>query len=274
MDELRRAMGGPLGPQPARFVVPVASGKGGVGKSTVSLNLALALSQAGSSVGLLDADFYGPDIPRMVNLARKVHLKSWTMYSRSRRKIDPLDVHGLKLMSMGFLVGEDQSVDVSGWVDFLLGQMFRDVAWGELDYLIVDLPPGTADLQVRLAKEVQLAGAILVVTPQDVAHLDAKKVLTMYRDAGVRVLGAVENMSGLRCPGCSESIDVFPRVREDRSIWALGVDKLMDIPLDPQVAQAGDDGRPLLVAHPDSPQSQAFRDLARRVSRVLEPTGA
>jgi len=144
------------------------------------------------------------------------------------------------------------------------------VDWGNLDYLIIDLPPGTADAQQIFAKAIPLAGTVLVVTPQDVAHLDAKKAVQMYRRAGVPILGAVENMSGLTCPDCGKRIDLFSRVSDARSIWAMGIEKLGDVPLDPAISQAGDTGRPLLVGHPDSPQSKSFRAIAEKLRLKLE----
>ena len=270
MDELRS---GPRRvPAPARNVVAVASGKGGVGKSTIALNLAIALSERGRRVGLLDADVYGPDIPRMLNLARKKAATSWTMWSRrGGPKWEPVELHGIRVMSMGFLVAEEQPVAwASGWVDVLLEQLFANVDWGQLDDLLVDLPPGTADLQQRLTKLVDLSGAVIVVTPQDVAHLDAKKVVAMFRSADVPVLGAVENMSGLDCPDCGRHVDVFPSVAYDRSIWADGVASLGSIPLHPGVAAAGDAGRPALVLAPDSAHSEAFRAIARELLAITD----
>jgi ATP-binding protein involved in chromosome partitioning len=258
-------------PPAARFIIAVGSGKGGVGKSTVSLNLALALAQDGAAVGLLDADLYGPNIPLMVGLVRTKWGQDWTLARRGApQKIPPVERYGLKIMSAGFLVGEDQPLADASLVRALANQFMWHVDWGTLDYLIIDLPPGTADAQQVFARSVPLTGAILVVTPQDVAHLDAKKAVQMYRREKVPILGGVENMSGLICPDCGKRLDVFPRVRESRSIWAMGVDKLGEVPLDPLVAAAGDTGQPLLVAHPDSPQSAAFREIARRLSAALE----
>ena len=217
-------------------IVAVASGKGGVGKSTVSLNVARALAERGAAVGLLDADVYGPDIPLMLGLKQTRELRSWEL-GRSRRfgrvELEPVDVLGLKVMSVGFLLAEAQAMTMPGMLVHLVSrQLIRDVRWGELDYLIVDLPPGTADLQQQLFATVELAGAILVVGPQDAAHLDARKLLTMLREAGVPVLGAVENMRGLRCPHCGELIEVFPPVAAERSILRE-VPLLGSVPLDP-----------------------------------------
>jgi ATP-binding protein involved in chromosome partitioning len=254
----------------ARHVIAIASGKGGVGKSTVSLNLAVALSEQGMRVGLMDADLYGPDIPRMIGLARTKDAKHLDLWRADDAKHEPFERFGVKIMSVGFLVGEGQSISLqAGLVDLLLGQLVQGVDWGELDYLIVDLPPGTADLQQQLMARLHLAGAVIIVTPQDVAHLDARKVLDLCNRANVRVLGGIENMDGLVCPGCHEHIDVFPRVAEDRSIWNHGVEKLGAIPLDPAVAAAGDRGKPIVLSDPASVQGVAFGDLARRLSAAL-----
>jgi ATP-binding protein involved in chromosome partitioning len=255
---------------PARFSIAVASGKGGVGKSTVSLNLAVALSERGQRVGLLDADLYGPDIPRMIGLARTRDAKHLDLWSANDSKLEAFERFGVRIMSVGFLVGEGQSISLqAGLIDLLLIRLTSGVDWGELDYLIVDLPPGTADLQQQLMQRLQLAGALVIVTPQDVAHLDARKVLDLCKRAGVRVLGGIENMDGLVCPGCAERIDVFPRVASERSIWKHGVERLGAIPLDPAIAASGDLGTPIVLTDPTSPQGAAFGDLAQRLSAVL-----
>jgi ATP-binding protein involved in chromosome partitioning len=230
-------------------IVAVASGKGGVGKSTVSLNLARALSDGGAAVGLLDADVYGPDIPLMVGLKQTRELRSW-MLGRNpafgRLELEPVERLGLKIMSVGFLLAEGQALTMPATIVQLVArQLIQDVRWGALDYLIVDLPPGTADLQQQLFQTVELAGAIVVVGPQDAAHLDARKLVAMLRDADVRVLGAVENMRGLVCPHCAELIDVFPPVAEDRSILRE-VELLGSVPLDPAYARLNGVPEPFL----------------------------
>ena len=267
-------MTGPDG-SPARFVVAVASGKGGVGKSTVSLNLALALVESGRTVGLLDADFYGPDIPLMVNLTRTERLERWNFFARGREiSIEPVERFGVKIMSVGFFLGERQAFSLPAqWTYFVGRQLVHEVAWGGPDYLIIDLPPGTADLQQELVRLLPLDGALLVVGPQDVAHLDAKKVLDMFAETGVRVLGAVENMTAMTCPHCGEPIDVFPEVRQDRSLWALGVSRLTRVPLDSLVAQGGTGGSPVLVSHPHGPHADAFRNLRDALVDALEAEG-
>jgi ATP-binding protein involved in chromosome partitioning len=221
-------------------LIAVASGKGGVGKSTVSLGLARALADAGHAVGLLDADIYGPDIPLMLGLKQTRELRRWEL-GRSPRfgrvELEPVEVAGIKVMSVGFLLAEPQMFAMPAMLASFIGdQLVHNVRWGEIDYLIVDLPPGTADLQQHIFATMDLTGAILVVGPQDAAHLDARKVLSLLRDAGVTVLGAVENMRGLRCPHCGETFDVFPPVAEERSLLRE-VDLLVSIPLDPALAE-------------------------------------
>jgi len=241
---------------PARHTIAVASGKGGVGKSMVTLNLARALAEQ-AAVGVLDADLYGPDIPAMLGLTRLRDAKRWTLWSESGRRLRPIEERGLKLMSSAFLLGERQIMPWSSMtLPFVLRQLVGGVEWGELDYLLVDLPPGTADLQTEVFKTLPLDGVLLVVGPQDVAHLDAKKVVTLVRDAGVPLLGAVENMSGFVCPHCGETHDVCLRVPPERSLWADGVERLATIPLDPAFARLK--GVPL-----------AFGELAETLSRRL-----
>jgi ATP-binding protein involved in chromosome partitioning len=226
------------------------------------LNLAVALAEQGHDVGLLDADLYGPDIPRMIGLARTKDAKHLDLWRADSEKEEPFEKFGLKIMSAGFLLGENQSLSLqAGLIDLLLVRLTKGVAWGDLDYLVIDLPPGTADLQQQLMQRLRLSGAVVVVTPQDVAHLDARRVLDLCRRANVRVLGGVENMDGLACPHCDERIDVYPRVQEERSIWAAGVERLASIPLDPAVALAGERGEPA--------GGDAFANLATRVSALL-----
>ena len=255
-------------------VVAVASGKGGVGKSTISLNLAIALSEQGALVGLLDADVYGPDIPLMLNITRSVPLKHW-MLARDRKfgsvRLEPVERHGVKVMSVGFLLAEHQSLSwPASMVEVVVRQLVGDVQWGQLDVLVVDLPPGTADVQQTVLRLLPRASVVLVVTPQDVAHMDAKKLLDMCRSSGRTVIGAVENMSALRCPHCGESVQIFPEVPESRSIWAAGVDCLARISLDPAVAASAEAGVPVVLRHPESHAALAFRQLAESVRRSFE----
>jgi ATP-binding protein involved in chromosome partitioning len=221
-------------------LVAVASGKGGVGKSTVSLGLARALASRGRSVGLLDADIYGPDIPLMLGLKQTRELRRWELGRNPRfgtADLDPLEVEGMKVMSVGFLLAEAQMFAMPAVLASFVGQqLVKGVRWGRLDYLIIDLPPGTADVQQQLFRTIDLAGAVIVVGPQDAAHLDARKLLALLRDADVPVLGAVENMRGLRCPHCGQTVDVFPPVADERSLLRE-VELLVSIPLDPAFAK-------------------------------------
>jgi ATP-binding protein involved in chromosome partitioning len=253
---------------PARFTIAIASGKGGVGKSTVALNLALALRADDASVGILDADLYGPDIPLMVNLKRESALRRWDLWRGGEVRLDPVERYGVQLMSVGFLLGERQSLPFAApSLAVVLRQFLAGTNWPDLDYLVIDLPPGTADLQQELTRVVELSGALIVVGPQDAAHLDAKRVVELLDRLGVRVLGGVENMTGLTCPHCGEHVDAFPRVSEERSLWKLGVRRLATFPLDPSTTQNGDG--PIVIAAPESPQALRFRKLATVVRNEL-----
>lgn len=256
---------------PARQVVVVGSGKGGVGKSTLSLNVALALAEAGAAVGLLDADVYGPDIPLMVNLTRKRPVERWSLWDRRGIRLEPVERFGVRIMSVGFLLGERQVFPWRGpTLPWVLHQLLYDVDWGELDYLLVDLPPGTADLQQELLSLTQPAGAVVVVTPQDVAHLDAKKFVSLLRGAHVNVIGGVQNMSGFVCPHCGEAVEVFPSVADERSIWHDGVALLGTLPLSPAIAAVSERGTPVLVADPAGGDAQIFREIATRIRFALD----
>jgi ATP-binding protein involved in chromosome partitioning len=259
----------------------VGSGKGGVGKSTVSVNLAIALARIGSRVGLLDGDAYGPSIPMMLGVRKRRESQGWraTLPLGQREKLSPdqmlkpLMRYGVKVMSVGFFIGEEQAVapipDVLG---VLIRQLLYTVDWGELDYLIVDLPPGNGEPQATLCRELQLDGAILVTTPQDIARIDAAKGLAMFQNTGVPVLGLVQNMSGFVCPHCGELVDIFPASSESRtsldSLPLLGV-----IPLDPATASSGDKGQPVVVSMPESPVTVAFYGIAEQVIEILIARG-
>jgi ATP-binding protein involved in chromosome partitioning len=220
----------------ARHVVAVGSGKGGVGKSTVTLHLAFALQRRGWTVGLLDADLYGPDIPVMLNLKREREAKRWDFWRGGDVRFEPVEHNGLQVISVGFLLAERQSLTFAApLLGAALRQLVEQVDWRALDVLLIDLPPGTADLQQQLVGVVDLAGAVVVVGPQDVAHLDGRKFVDFLRSSDVRVLGGVENMSGMPCPHCGERIDVFPPVAADRALWSSGVRLLGRIPLDPDL---------------------------------------
>jgi ATP-binding protein involved in chromosome partitioning len=258
---------------PARFIIAIASGKGGVGKSTVALNLALALRADSTSVGILDADLYGPDIPLMVNLKRESTLRRWDLWRGGEVRLDPVERYGLQLMSVGFLLGERQSLPFAApSLAPVLRQLVSGTNWPDLDYLVIDLPPGTADLQQELTRVVELSGALIVVGPQDAAHLDAKRVVELLNGLGIRVLGGVENMTGLTCPHCGEHVDAFPPVSEERSLWKLGVRRLATFPLDPSTTQNGQG--PIVIAAPDSPQALRFRNLAAVVRNELAGNAA
>jgi ATP-binding protein involved in chromosome partitioning len=247
--------------RPARFVVAVGSGKGGVGKSTVTLHVALALARKGLAVGLLDADLYGPDIPLMVNLTRQERARQWELWRQDGVRHEPVERHGIRIMSVGFLLGERQALTMAApLLTAALKQLVENVEWGALDILLLDLPPGTADLQQQLLGVVSLDGVVVVVGPQDVAHLDARKFLDFLHEAGVVVLGDVENMDGLVCPHCGERVEVFAPVAEERSIWSEGAAVLGRIPLDPKLG--GRDGV--------SSQSEAFSVVADRLIEALE----
>lgn len=222
--------------RPARFVVAVGSGKGGVGKSTVALHLALALARRGTATGLLDADLYGPDIPLMVDLTRREHARQWEFWRKGGDvRFEPVELEGVRIMSVGFLIGEQQALTLQApLLTAALRQLVEHVEWGMPEVLLVDLPPGTADLQQQLLGVVTLDGALVVVGPQDVAHLDARKFLDFLRDADVAILGGIENMSGLVCPYCGERVEVFEPVSEERSVWSEGVEQLGRIPLEPR----------------------------------------
>jgi ATP-binding protein involved in chromosome partitioning len=245
--------------------VAVASGKGGVGKSTVSVNLAVALAEAGAKVGLLDADIYGPSIPMMMGVQKMPEMTP-------QQRILPLEAYGVKLMSLGFLL-PDQSAPVIWRGPMLakaLNQFLRDVAWGDLDYLLIDLPPGTGDAQLTLSQSLAMSGVAIVTTPQDVATTIASKVLTMFRQMKVPILGIVENMSTFICPSCDRETPIFSLGGGRKASARLGVPLLGEIPLDGRLCEGGDDGRPILVRDPRSPVSDVFRrvagNLAGRVS--------
>lgn len=249
----------------------VGSGKGGVGKSTVALNLALALLESGRKVGILDADLYGPSIPLMVGLTKHTWTEEWTLARTGRRqRFAPVERHGLKIVSAGFILGEDQPMGLSApSAQMLIAQLFNDVEWGDLDFLVVDVPPGTSDVQQMVIRTVPPSGAVIVVTPQYVAHLDARKAVRMYRQSDVAVLGAIENMAALRCPHCAGEIAVFPAVPSARSIWEMGVARLASVPLDPELSRSGDQGTALMIERPDSAQAIAFREAARKIAAIL-----
>ena len=245
-----------------KHVVAISSGKGGVGKSTVSANLACALALAGAKVGLLDADLYGPNIPMMMG--------STTGPEQKDGKIIPVENYGVKLISMAFLVPEETALVWRGpMVHQYLQAFFRDVLWGELDYLLIDLPPGTGDVQLSLSQMVPLAGAITVTTPQEVALYDVRKGMAMFQKVNVPLLGIVENMSHFICGHCGERTEIFSYGGGERAATKLGVPFLGRIPIDPAIRDGGDTGHPIVVANPASPQAAAFREIAKKIVEGL-----
>ena len=242
-----------------RAIVAVASGKGGVGKSTVAANLALGMKANGLRVGVLDADIYGPSMPRMLGISGRPQMAD-------AKILRPMENYGLKCMSIGFLVPEDTPMIWRGpMVMSALQQMLRDVAWGELDIMIVDMPPGTGDAQLTMAQQVSLAGAVIVSTPQDIALIDARKGLSMFTKVNVPVLGIIENMSYFLCPHCGGRSDIFSHGGARREAERLGTDFLGEVPLDLAIRETSDEGRPITVSQPDSPYAQTFRDIAAKV---------
>ena len=244
-------------------VIAVASGKGGVGKSTTAVNLALALSQTGASVGILDADIYGPSLPRMLNVEGRPQPEDGS-------KIPPSEAHGLKVMSMGFFMDEDTPVVWRGpMVGMAVEQLLRDVNWGELDYLVVDLPPGTGDAQLTLTQKVPITGVVIVSTPQDVALMDVKKGINMFHKVDAPVLGIIENMSYFLCPGCGHRAEIFSHGGARKEAERSGIEFLGEIPLDGAVREHADRGIPLLISMPDSPQSAKYREIAARIAAMV-----
>jgi ATP-binding protein involved in chromosome partitioning len=243
-------------------ILAISSGKGGVGKSTVSANLAAALARAGHRVGLMDADIYGPNIPRMFGVDQRPEVQSG--------RIQPLQAHGVKLMSLGFIVERDAPAIWRGPIIMKIIQQFlRDVEWGELDYFLVDLPPGTGDAQLSLAQTITLHGAVIVTTPQEMAVGDSLRGAKMFERVGVRVLGVVENMSYYVCPHCGERSEVFRAGGGHRLAEELGVPLLGQVPLQAGMPDLADTGSPIVVAEPDSPAAKALIDVAARVAASL-----
>ena len=246
-----------------KHIIAVASGKGGVGKSTTAVNLALGLAANGVSTGLLDADIYGPSMPRMLDVKDKPE-------SVDGKALKPIERYGLRTMSIGYIVNEDTPMIWRGpMVSSALEQMLRDVQWGELDVLVVDMPPGTGDAQLTLAQRVALAGAVIVSTPQDIALVDARKGLNMFRKVAVPVLGFVENMSFFLCPHCGERSEIFGHGGAREEAEKLGVPFLGEVPLHLDIRTTSDSGHPIVVAQPDSQHAQIYRNIAGRVWKQL-----
>src|SRR5262249_6992196 len=267
----RSPAGGPRSSGPAakpgvpgvRAIVAVASGKGGVGKSTTAVNLALALMSLGHEVGLLDADIYGPSQPRMMGISGRPS-------SPDGRRLLPMENFGVKVMSIGFMVPEDTPMIWRGpMVMSAINQMLRDVDWGKLDVLVVDLPPGTGDAQLTMAQQVPLSGAVIVSTPQDIALIDARKGLNMFRKVDVPVLGIIENMSYFTCPHCGGRTDIFAHGGARHEAEKMQTPFLGEIPLDIKIRETSDAGTPIVAQQPDSPHSAAYRAVAEQVWRQL-----
>ncbi|HEY0300253.1 MAG TPA: iron-sulfur cluster carrier protein ApbC, partial [Rhizomicrobium sp.] len=249
----------PMGIPGVAAVIAVASGKGGVGKSTVAANLAIALGQLGLKVGLLDADIYGPSVPRLFDIKDKPKTDG--------KKIVPIEKHGIKIMSLGFLIREDEAVVWRGpMVQSALTQMLNDSNWAPLDILVLDMPPGTGDAQLTISQRVPLRGAVIVSTPQDIALIDARKGIAMFEKTKVPVLGIVENMSTFVCPNCGHESHIFGHGGARAEAKRMGVPFLGEIPLVPVIRETSDAGRPIVVHLPDSKEAQAFRAVAKEVA--------
>lgn len=246
-----------------KHIIAVSSGKGGVGKSTVATNLAMALSKK-SKVGLLDADIYGPSIPRMLGSLNQKPLIN------EDQSLEPLVRHGIKLMSIGFLIEEGSAVVWRGPMLFkAMDQFLRDVHWGELDYLIVDLPPGTGDIQLSLAQKVPLSGAIVVSTPQNISLIDVKKAIDMFARVNVKILGLVENMAYMLNPVNGEKIQMFPKGELESFIAGKKIPKLGEIPFNPSIGMASEAGIPVVESHPTGAEAQEFMRIADRLRELV-----
>ena len=249
--------------QPATHVIAVASGKGGVGKSTTSINLALALLAAGNKVGILDADIYGPSLPRLIGLNHKPQSDG--------QKILPIDAWGLQTMSIGYLVAEDAPTIWRGpMVMSAIEQMLRDVAWNGLDVLVIDMPPGTGDAQLTLSQRAKLSGAVIVSTPQDLALIDARKGLNMFRKVNVPLLGIVENMSHFLCTHCGSRHDIFGHGGAALEAETLGVPFLGEVPLEMAIRATSDDGTPIVASQPNSQHAAHYQQIAKRLMEQLD----
>jgi len=247
-----------------KHTIAVASGKGGVGKSTVSVNLALSLAKSGATVGLLDIDIYGPSIPMMMGVKDELEITE-------EKKLVPLVKDGLKLMSVGFMIDDDTPLIWRGpMVMKLIEQFLRGVNWGELDYLVIDMPPGTGDAQLTLVQNIPLSGAVIVTTPQDVALIDARRALQMFSQVEVPVLGIVENMSTFCCPHCNKTTDIFSSGGGKTTADRYEVELLGKLPLDLKIREGGDAGRPIATAEPDSKEAKTFMDIAQKIAGKIE----
>ena len=260
------ARGADLIPE-VRHTIAVSSGKGGVGKSTVAVNLAVALSQTGGTVGIIDSDVYGPDVPLMLGTRGRPGM--------FENRIIPVEAHGLKMMSIGLLVNEREPLVWRGpMIHSFIQQMLRDVMWGALDYLVFDMPPGTGDAQLSLSQVIPLDGVVMVTTPQEVALLDVRKAIGMFQKLNVPLLGVVENMSYFLAPDTGTRYHIFGEGGGRRLADEYGIPLLAQLPLDQETRVSGDEGSPITVRRPDSPQAKSFRDLALVVRTRLDELGA
>lgn len=251
-----------------KHIIAVASGKGGVGKSTTSCNLALGLAALGLKVGILDADIYGPSQPRLFGLRGKPRLVG-------PRMLEPMERYGVKVMSIGFLIEDDAAMIWRGpMVISAITQMLREVAWGELDALVVDLPPGTGDAQLTMAQQTPTSGAVIVSTPQDLALIDARRGIAMFQKVNVPLLGVIENMSSFCCPNCGHVSPIFGHGGARAEAEKLGVPFLGEVPLDMNIRATSDDGRPIVATEPDSPHAKIYKDIAAQVWASLTGGGA
>ena len=247
-----------------RALIAVASGKGGVGKSTTAVNLALALKAQGLRVGLMDSDIYGPSVPRMLGISGQPN-------SPDGQKIEPMRAHGIPCMSIGFMVDEETPIIWRGpMVMSAVEQMLRDVLWGELDVLVIDLPPGTGDAQLTLAQRVPLTGAVIVSTPQDIALLDVRRGIGMFEKVHVPVFGIIENMSYFMCPHCGERSEIFSHGGARETAERLGVEFLGEVPLNMAIRETSDAGTPIVVSQPNGPHAKTYLAIAARINEKIE----
>ena len=264
----RHAPAGPSGVPGVKSIIAVASGKGGVGKSTTSINLALGLRDLGLKVGVLDADIYGPSLPKLLAIREKPQTIGGT-------RLKPIERYGLTVMSIGFLIEEETPMIWRGpMVMSALTQMLREVAWGELDVMVVDMPPGTGDAQLTMAQQVPLAGAIIVSTPQDLALIDARRGIAMFQRVNVPILGVVENMSYFLCPECGTRSDIFGHGGARHEAERLKVPFLGEVPLDMSIRETSDAGLPIVATQPDSAHAKIYRSIAENVRNALAGPGA
>src|SRR5271168_1360839 len=263
--------GAPQGPQPlpgVAHVVAIGSGKGGVGKTTVAVNLAVALGKLGYKVGLIDADIYGPNVPMMLGVTRQPNVIG-------DNRIEPILSHGVKFISVGLISPGDKPLVMRGpMLHQIIRQFLQQVQWDALDFLIVDLPPGTGDVVISLVQTVPLTGAVVVSTPSDVSLQDARKALEMFHQVNVEVIGIVENMSHFTCPHCNQEIDIFSKGGAERTAKQFGVPFLGSIELDPEIRHGGDSGLPVALAGPDSQKAAQFYSVARQVAERAQAQSA